>query len=108
MRGEGGSAQFCWQRADGAWDWDVLPPVRLRFGSPDADGWRRGEAVVRVPEGAAGAGLILSVRQLPGEICRFDSVEIHDLGYDVNHETHEKPLPSNLPQSAANGEPVER
>ena len=80
MRGEGGSAQFCWKRAGGAWDWDVLPPVRLRFGPRGADGWRRGEAVVRVPEGAAGAGLVLSVRQSPGETCRFDSVEIHAIG----------------------------
>ena len=80
MRGEGGSAQFCWKRAGDAWDWDVLPPVRLRFGPRGADGWRRGEAVVRVPEGAAGAGLVLSVRQSPGETCRFDSVEIHAIG----------------------------
>lgn len=80
MRGDGGSAQFCWKRDGGAWDWDVLPPVRLCFGEPDAEGWRHGEAIVRVPEGAAGAGLILSVRQNPGEICRFDNVEIFFLG----------------------------
>ena len=111
MRGDGGSAQFCWKRADGAWDWDVLQPVRLRFGPPGADGWRRGEAVVRVPEGAARAGLILSVRQIPGEICRFDNVEIHALGCDVNHEiheTHEKSPASNHPRSAANGGPGEK
>ena len=81
MRGDGGGAQFCWKRDGGAWDWDVLPPVRLRFGEPDANGWRHGEAIVRVPEGAAGAGLILSVRQNPGEICRFDNVEIHALDH---------------------------
>ena len=80
MRGDGGSAQFCWKRDGGAWDWDVQPPVRLCFGEPDAEGWRHGEAIVRVPEGDAGAGLILSVRQNPGEICRFDNVEIFFLG----------------------------
>lgn len=76
LHGEGGYALFCWRRTPDKWDWTRLAPVVLRFGEPDASGWRRAEAVVRVPESAAGAGLILGVRQLPGQTCHFDNVEI--------------------------------
>ena len=80
MDGKGGSAQLCWKRPGGAWDWDVLPPVPLRFGEPDGRGWRRARAVIRVPAGAAGAGLILSAAQRPGETCHFDNVAVFPLG----------------------------
>lgn len=76
MHGEGGYALFCWRRTPEKWDWTRLAPVVLRFGEPDASGWRRAEAVVRVPESAVGAGLILGVRQLPGQVCHFDNVKI--------------------------------
>ncbi|MBQ6925821.1 MAG: hypothetical protein IJQ73_14385, partial [Kiritimatiellae bacterium] len=64
-----------------AWDWDILPPVRVRFGEPDTNGWRRGTAIVRVPEGYEGSGLILSVHQAPDEVTHFDNVAIYLLSF---------------------------
>ena len=77
MRGKG-SASFVWKRGM-AWDWNVLPPVRVRFGEPDTNGWSRGLAIIRVPEGYEGCGLILSVRQSPDEVTRFDNVAVYKL-----------------------------
>ena len=77
MKGNGG-ASFVWKRG-AAWDWNILPPVRVRFGEPDTNGWRHGTAFIRVPEGHEGCGLILSVRQAPGEICHFDNVAVFRL-----------------------------
>lgn len=77
MKGEG-KAQFCWKRG-GAWDWDVLPPVQIRFGEPDTAGWRHGQAVVRVPEGSEGCGLIMSAALNPDEKCHFDNVAVYPL-----------------------------
>ncbi|MBQ7667555.1 MAG: hypothetical protein IJS46_06135, partial [Kiritimatiellae bacterium] len=76
MHGEGGCARFCWRRSAEKWDWHRNSSVVLRFGEPDACGWRHAEAVVRIPESVAGAGLILSARQLPHQVCHFDNVEI--------------------------------
>jgi hypothetical protein len=53
--------------------------VQVVFSNPDAEGWQKGSAVVRVPEGANGAGLILSVRQHENEKCNFDNVAIRNL-----------------------------
>jgi hypothetical protein len=50
--------------------------VHIRLGAADSSGWRRAKKVVRVPEGAEGAGLILSMRQKPGMKCNFDNVSI--------------------------------
>ncbi len=77
MKGKGG-ALFAWKRGT-AWDWNVLPPVRVRFGEPDTNGWRHGTAIIRVPEGYEGCGLILSVRQTPGEVTHFDNVAVFKL-----------------------------
>ncbi len=80
MKGDGGKATFAWRRG-AAWDWNVLPPIRIPFGEPDADGWRHANAVIRVPEGFDGCGLILAVRQAPGQICHFDNVAIYKLAW---------------------------
>jgi hypothetical protein len=77
-KGEGATASLCWKR-DGKWDWNILSPVQVVFSNPDAEGWQKGSAVVRVPEGANGAGLILSVRQHENEKCNFDNVAIRNL-----------------------------
>ncbi|MBR1837209.1 MAG: hypothetical protein IJ783_07965 [Kiritimatiellae bacterium] len=76
MHGEGGCARFAWRRTPDKWDWTRLASVVLRFGPPDAAGWRHAEAVVRFPESAVGCGLILGARQTRGQICHFDNVEI--------------------------------
>ena len=47
------------------------------------NGWRIGRALARVPEGAEGAGLILSIRQTPEMKCNFDNVSIYRLD-DLN------------------------
>lgn len=80
-RGDGASAFVAWKR-DGKFDWDILAPVRLRFGGADAEGWREGGALVRVPEGADGMSLVLSVRQNADAlgVCHFDDVKIRPLG----------------------------
>ena len=80
MKGEGGGATFAWRRG-AVWDWNVLPPIRIPFGEPDANGWRHANAVIRVPEGFDGCGLILSVRQAPGQICHFDNIAVYRLGW---------------------------
>ena len=36
---------------------------------------------IRVPEGFDGCGLILSVRQAPGQICHFDNMAVYRLGW---------------------------
>ena len=54
----------------------MLSPVHIRLGAADSSGWRRARKVIRVPEGADGAGLILSVRQKPGMKCNFDNVSV--------------------------------
>ena len=79
MHGEDGYALFCWRRTTDKWDWTRLAPVVLHFAEPDAAGWCRAEAVVRVPETAAGCGLILGVHQLPGQTCHFDNVAVFAL-----------------------------
>ena len=77
-KGDGASALVAWKR-NGKLDWDILPPVQLRFDEADGRGWRRGTAFVRVPESANGMSLILSVRQREGEKCNFDNVRITSL-----------------------------
>lgn len=79
MLGEGGSASVCWKRGS-AWDWNICSPVQVRFGGQGNEGWRHGRAVVRVPEGVDGCGLIMSVRQGPMQKCWFDNVAIYSLG----------------------------
>ena len=82
MKGRGGSACLYWKRKN-KWDWNILSPVQVRFGEPDENGWRIGRALARVPEGAEGAGLILSIRQTPEMKCNFDNVSIYRLD-DLN------------------------
>lgn len=79
-KGDGVSASVAWKR-NGKFDWNVLAPVQLRFGSANAEGWREGEALVCVPRGADGMSLIISVRQKPDTsgICRIDAVKIQPL-----------------------------
>ena len=77
-KGDGASALVAWKR-NGKLDWDILPPVQLRFDEADGRGWRRGTAFVRVPESANGMSLIWSVRQREGEKCNFDNVRITSL-----------------------------
>ena len=77
-KGDGTSASVAWKR-NGKLDWDVLPPVQLRFDAADGNGWRRGTAFVRVPGSADGMSLILSARQRQGEKCNFDNVCITSL-----------------------------
>lgn len=75
VKGEGAFAIVAWKRG-GVWDWNVLSPVHIRLGAVDSSGWRRAKKVLRVPEGADGAGLILSMRQKPRMKCNFDNVSI--------------------------------
>ena len=80
--GDGVSAFVAWKR-NGKFDWNVLAPVQLRFGEANAEGWRKGEALVLVPGGADGMSLVLCVRQAPeadGK-CRFDAVKIQPLDF---------------------------
>lgn len=74
MKGAGGSAVVYWQK-DGRWQWQ-LPGVPVGFGPAGADGWRTGEAVMRVPEGADALVLQLAAHQRPEDKVSFDSVEI--------------------------------
>jgi len=74
-KGDGISAQISWKRA-GKLDWCVLSPVQLRFGPADENGWRKGRAVVRVPDTANGFKFSMIMRQKEGETCKFDNIRL--------------------------------
>lgn len=77
MKGIGGSSTVYWKQ-NGRWNWS-LPGVPLAFGAPGPDGFRSGEALVRVPDGADTLALQLSAHQRAGERVEFSNVEIYDL-----------------------------
>ena len=76
MKGEGSSTVY-WQR-DRRWDWK-LPGTPAVFGEPDAEGWRLGEALVRVPQGANRLALQLGAHQRAGERVVFRDVAVYRL-----------------------------
>ena len=76
MKGEGSSTVY-WQR-DRRWDWK-LPGTPAVFGEPDAEGWRLGEALVRVPQGSNRLALQLGAHQRAGERVVFRDVAVYRL-----------------------------
>ena len=53
---------------------DKWPRIPIVYGSPDADGWRRGEAYIDVPDGATAASLIVSVNIEEGREVLLDDL----------------------------------
>lgn len=74
MKGMGGGSTAYWQRG-GGWNWK-LPGTPVTFGAPDADGWRLGEAMVRVPEGADTMALQLGAKQVATDKVSYRDLEI--------------------------------
>ena len=73
VRSPKAAAEACWQ-IDGRWRW--AEAVHLEFGAPDAAGWRRASAVVRIPQGATLLGLIANARLAQGEMAWFDNFSV--------------------------------
>ena len=73
-KGDIHGTDVAWKR-DGKWIHGTHPPVQVRFGE-EQNGWRRGRAVIRVPEGADGFVVRMMMWQNPGEKCHFDNVRV--------------------------------
>ena len=76
-KGSAPSVSVYWKR-NGAWDWSI--PGRFpTIGSPDADGWSRGELFVRVPSKADSFALLLGAKQRAEERIWFDRIVVAPL-----------------------------
>ena len=63
-----------WKR-NGAWDWSI-PGCFPTIGTPDVDGWSRGELLVRVPQKADSFALMLGAKLRPDERIWYDRVSV--------------------------------
>ena len=74
MKGEGGRGSVAFKKGgEFVWKW---PREIMIFGSPDANGWRKGEVFVNVPEGATKATLMASVFLDEGQCVWFDDFKV--------------------------------
>jgi len=71
------SASVYWKR-QGAWDWS-LRGCFSTIGDPEVDGWRRGEILAQVPQGADSFSVLLGAKQNPDEQTWFDCVTVNPL-----------------------------
>ena len=76
-KGSSPSVAVYWKR-NGAWDWSI-PGCFPAIGAPDADGWSRGELLVRVPQKADSFALLLGAKQRADERIWFDRVSVCQL-----------------------------
>ena len=73
-KGSAPSTSVYWRRK-GAWDWSI-PGCFPAIGEPDADGWSRGELLVRVPQKADSFALLLGAKQRVDEKIWYDRVSV--------------------------------
>lgn len=74
MKGEGGRGSVAFKKGGGfVWKW---PREIMIFGSPDVNGWRKGEVFVNVPEGATKATLMASAFLDEGQCVWFDDFKV--------------------------------
>ena len=71
-KGPGGSAGVGWQE-NGKWRYDK-GGVKAVWDAPDADGWRTGWLLARVPEGINGLNLGLNGKMEKGERLAFSDI----------------------------------
>jgi hypothetical protein len=74
MKGTGGSVGIAWQK-NGGWRYDK-GGAKAAWDVPDADGWRTGWLLARVPEDINGFNLGLCAKQGAGDTLAFTDVRI--------------------------------
>jgi len=74
-RGEGIRGYVYFQSPGGSWRWD-LGNFRVWFGEPDADGWRDGTALIRVPREAGRIYLTLGRENYATQPVAYKEIEL--------------------------------